>query len=38
MLSAFATLVADPTYGGGVFSLTPHADWATVTGEVGSVG
>ena len=33
MLSAFAKLIADPSYGGAVNSLTPDADWAEVTGE-----
>ena len=33
MLSAFAKLIADPSYGGAVNSLTPNKDWSEVTGE-----
>ncbi len=30
MLSAFRVLIENKAYGGAVFSLTPHADWAEV--------
>ena len=33
MLAAFAKLIANPEYGGQVFSMTPHEDWKDVTGE-----
>ena len=33
MLLAFDALKANPSYGGSVFSMTPNADWAEVTGE-----
>ena len=33
MLLAFDALKANPAYGGSVFSMTPNADWADVTGE-----
>ena len=33
MLKAFAVLIADETYGGQVFSMTPTADWKEVTGD-----
>ena len=33
MLSAFVKLIADPSYGGAVNSLTPNEDWREVTGE-----
>jgi creatine kinase len=32
MLGAFDSLVKNETYGGSVFSMTPHADWKAVTG------
>jgi len=31
MLAAFASLIANPAYGGQVYSMTPHADWKAVT-------
>ena len=33
MLEAFAKLIANETYGGRVYSLTPHEEWKAVTGE-----
>jgi hypothetical protein len=33
MLGAFAKLIADETYGGAVYSMTPNEDWKEVTGE-----
>ena len=35
MLGAFAELIANESYGGAVYSMTPHADWTEVTGEAG---
>ena len=36
MLKAFAVLVADKTYGGQVYSMTPNADWKEVTGDASN--
>ena len=33
MLGAFAKLIADETYGGAVYSMTPSEEWKEVTGE-----
>merc|ERR1711934_890934 len=33
MLGAFAKLIADETYGGAVYSMTPNEEWKEVTGE-----
>ena len=33
MLVAFDKLIADPEYGGQVFSMTPNEDWKEVTGD-----
>ena len=33
MLGAFAKLIADETYGGAVYSMTPNEDWKEVIGE-----
>ena len=32
-LGAFAKLIADETYGGAVYSMTPNEEWKEVTGE-----
>ena len=36
MLKAFAVLIADETYGGQVYSMTPNADWKEVTGDASN--
>jgi len=33
MLGAFASLIDSGSYGGSVFSMTPHGEWEAVTGE-----